>query len=64
MSEFECAKHHLVKPSETCCSICGSPVVYMDGHSSREWAKMEEAELGDDGEPIVDYPEDDPREDR
>ncbi len=45
MSDFECAQHHPMKPSDgPWCLICGSRVAYMDGKTSRELEKEEEME--------------------
>lgn len=53
MSEFECAKGHLIRPSVGYCTICGGRPVRMDGLTAREWARLEalqeqqEEEAGD-----------------
>ena len=72
MSEFECSCGELIAPSKGRCSKCGGRPVRMDGMSIRELSALEnmspdeeeDAVLGDDGEEIIDYPEDDIRENR
>lgn len=58
MSDFECAKGHLMRSGEMHCKICGSRLARMDGMSGRqlaeidrEWDRQLEEEMGDEEEP-------------
>lgn len=44
MSEFECSKGHLVKPSERICPICGGKIVRMDGMTGSQLKRKEASE--------------------
>lgn len=36
MSEFECAKGHLIRPSIGYCEVCGGRAVRMDGKTAKQ----------------------------